>query len=83
LFCSNLAHRPGHRTRIRDAYQAFVTGDFDALNAFFHPDAEYVNPSYAVESGTRQGTTQLTQVWHSLHEMFEFSELHIDETAAP
>jgi ketosteroid isomerase-like protein len=65
--------------RIRAAYQAFVSGDFDTLNAFFHPDAEYVNPDYAVEAGTRQGTAQLTDVWHSLHEMFEFEELHIDE----
>ena len=64
---------------IRNAYQAFVTGDFDTLNAFFDPDAEYVNPDYAVEAGTRQGTAQLTQVWSSLHEMFEFEELHIDE----
>jgi ketosteroid isomerase-like protein len=65
--------------RIRDAYQAFVSGDFEALNAFFAPDAEYVNPSYAVEAGTRQGTEQLTVVWRSLHELFEFDQLDIRE----
>jgi ketosteroid isomerase-like protein len=65
--------------RIREAYAAFVAADFDTLNAFFHPDAVYVNPSYAVETGTRQGTPALTDVWRSLHEMFEFSEVQVEE----
>jgi ketosteroid isomerase-like protein len=54
---------PATEQRIRAAYAAFVDADFDTLNDFFHPDAVYVNPPYAVESGTRQGRQQLTEVW--------------------
>jgi ketosteroid isomerase-like protein len=64
---------------IRDAYDAFLTGDFERLNAFFAPDAVYVNPSYAVESGTREGTAELSKVWLSLHEMFQFTEARVEE----
>ena len=65
--------------RLREAYDAFVAGDLDTLLDVFHPDAQYVNPPYAVESGTRQGRQQLTEVWRSLHEMFEFSEVDVLE----
>jgi ketosteroid isomerase-like protein len=65
--------------RLREAYDAFVAGDLDTLLEVFHADAQYVNPPEAVEGGTRQGETELKQMWTSLHELFELESVEVQE----
>jgi ketosteroid isomerase-like protein len=70
---------PKFERQLRSAYEAFVAGDFETVNAMFQADALYVNPPYAVESGTRHGTQQLTEVWQGLHDTFEFTRVEVEE----
>jgi ketosteroid isomerase-like protein len=65
--------------RLRDAYDAFVAGDMDTLLEVFHPDAQYVNPPEAVEGGTREGETELRQMWINIHELFELESVEVQE----
>ena len=51
---------------VRRAFDAYNRRDFDALWDLTDADAEWVNPEYAVESGTgrfRQALEKLLEVW--------------------
>jgi ketosteroid isomerase-like protein len=65
--------------RLREAYDAFVAGDLHTLLDVFHPDAQYVNPPEAVEGGTRQGETELKQMWAGIHDLFELDSVEVRE----
>ena len=67
--------------RIRDAYAAFAEGDIENLREFWHEDATYVNPPYAMEAGTREGRDALEEIWMGIHSLFEFDTVDVLEVA--
>jgi ketosteroid isomerase-like protein len=70
--------------RIRDAYAAFAGGEVERLRQFFREDALYVNPPYAMEAGTRQGHAALVEIWETLHHLFAYDSVDVQEiTAGP
>jgi ketosteroid isomerase-like protein len=50
---------------------AFNRGDVDEVLRFNHPDGEWVNPDYAIETGTRHGPDELRRALESVMEFFE------------
>jgi ketosteroid isomerase-like protein len=64
---------------IRVAYAAFASGDVERLRGFFHEDALYVNPPYAIEAGTRQGHEALSEIWNGIHSLFEYDGVDVNE----
>ena len=65
--------------RIRDAYEAFEERDLESLRDFWHEDAIYVNPPYAMEAGTREGRDAVVEIWNGLHSLFEYDEVEVLE----
>jgi ketosteroid isomerase-like protein len=65
--------------RIREAYAAFVEGDMERLRGFWHEDATYVNPPYAMEAGTREGRDAVVEIWNGLHSLFEYDSVKVLE----
>ena len=51
--------------------EAYRRGDVDALLDLNHPDAEWVNPDYAIEPGTRRGREEIGRAIERLFEFFE------------
>jgi ketosteroid isomerase-like protein len=70
---------PAVEKRVRRAYAAFATGDFDAAMASFAPDVQLVNPDYAMEGGVRDGFDALRDGLQSLHDQFAYHSLEILE----
>jgi ketosteroid isomerase-like protein len=66
---------------IRDAYAAFAGGDIERVRGFFHEDAVYVNPPYAIEGGTREGHAALAEIWEGLLSLFEYDSVDVKEIA--
>jgi uncharacterized protein len=64
---------------IRDAYAAFAEGDVESLRDFWHEDAIYVNPPYAMEGGTREGRDAVVEIWNGLHSLFEYDAVEVHE----
>ena len=50
---------------------AFRRGDTEALLDLNHPDAEWINPDYAIEPGTRRGREEIGRAIERLFEFFE------------
>jgi len=50
---------------------AFRRGDAEAMLDLNHPDAEWVNPDYAIEPGTRRGREEIGRAIERLFEFFE------------
>src|SRR5712691_587278 len=50
---------------------AFRRGDAEAMLDLNHPDAEWVNPDYAIEPGTRRGRDELRRAIERVFEFFE------------
>lgn len=67
--------------RIRDAYAVFMEGDIESLREFWHDDAIYLNPPYAMEAGTREGRDALEEIWNGIHSLFEFEAVDVLEIA--
>jgi ketosteroid isomerase-like protein len=55
--------------------EAYRRGDVDALLDLNHPDAEWVNPDYAIEPGTRRGREEIRRAIERLVEFFETVEI--------
>jgi ketosteroid isomerase-like protein len=53
---------------------AFDRGDAEAMLDLNHPDAEWVNPEYAIEPGTRRGREELRRAIERIFEFFETVE---------
>jgi ketosteroid isomerase-like protein len=49
---------------------AFRRGDVEAMLDLNHPDAEWVNPDYAIEPGTRRGREELRRAIERIFEFF-------------
>ena len=50
---------------------AFQRGDAEAMLDLNHPDAEWINPDYAIEPGTRRGREEIGRAVERLFEFFE------------
>jgi ketosteroid isomerase-like protein len=53
---------------VRRIYASWAPGSSPADSNLLHPDIEWVNPSYALEPGTRTGVEAFTSITESLHE---------------
>ena len=51
--------------------EAYRRGDVDALLDLNHPDAEWVNPDYAIEPGTRRGRAEIRRAIERIFEFFD------------
>ena len=59
---------------VRRAYEdGWFDQDPERLFALAHPEMEVVNPSEAVEAGTRRGLAEVRQAWLSSQEAFDES----------
>ena len=56
-------------------FAAFRRGDVEAMGDLTHPDAEFVNPEYAIESGTRHGRDEIGRAVRRLLEFFDAVEV--------
>ncbi len=54
---------------------AFRRGDVETMLDLNHPDAEWVNPDYAIEAGTRRGREEIRLAVERLFEFFEDAEV--------
>jgi len=54
---------------------ALAVGDVDAVGPLLTDDAEYVNPSYAMEAGTRKGREAVLTAVRALIDTFELSDV--------
>jgi ketosteroid isomerase-like protein len=54
---------------------AFRRGDVEAMLDLNHPDAEWVNPDYAIEPGTRRGREEIRRAIERIFEFFETVEV--------
>jgi ketosteroid isomerase-like protein len=54
---------------------AFRRGDAEAMLDLNHPDAEWVNPDYAIEPGTRRGREEIGRAIERIFEFFETVEI--------
>jgi ketosteroid isomerase-like protein len=54
---------------------AFRRGDTEALLDLNHPDAEWINPDYAIEPGTRRGREEIRRAIERIFEFFETVEV--------
>jgi ketosteroid isomerase-like protein len=54
---------------------AFDRRDAEAMLDLNHPDAEWVNPDYAIEPGTRRGREEIRRALERIIEFFESVEV--------
>jgi ketosteroid isomerase-like protein len=54
---------------------ALAAGDIEAIGPLLTDDAEYVNPPYAMEAGTRRGRDQVLVALSALSDTFELTDL--------
>jgi ketosteroid isomerase-like protein len=57
--------------RVRRGFEAMERGDVETLVADVAEDAEYVNPEYALEPGTRYGPDGARIALHNMLEAFD------------
>ena len=55
---------------VREWFDAVARGDVGAALRFAHPDVEWVNPGYAMETGTRRGLSGLRTAFTALRDSF-------------
>ena len=55
---------------VQDGFRALARGDFESFLALLDRDAEWVNPAYAVEPGTRQGIGEFRMALDQLRASF-------------
>jgi ketosteroid isomerase-like protein len=54
---------------------ALAAGDIEAIGPLLTDDAEYVNPPYAMEAGTRRGRDQVLVALSTLSDTFELTDV--------
>jgi ketosteroid isomerase-like protein len=64
---------------VREGFVAMERGDADALVAISHPEVEWINPDYAVESGTRMGREGFRKAVGATHDSFDEMKFEIEE----
>ena len=64
---------------VRAIHEALARGESPATIGLLHPDIEYVNPSGAVEPGTRRGIAAYEDALRSMDEAFEDVRIEVRE----
>jgi uncharacterized protein len=64
--------------RVREGIEAMERGDLDAIVAIADPNVEFVNPSHALEPGSRTGPEGLRAGLKSMLDAFEDLRIHVD-----
>jgi ketosteroid isomerase-like protein len=64
---------------IRRLYDAFISGDFGAIEPDLHHEIEFINPDDAVETGTHVGRKAFVAILSRLHEHFDYDTVEINE----
>jgi ketosteroid isomerase-like protein len=54
---------------------ALAAGDIEAIGPLLTDDAEYVNPPYAMEAGTRRGRDEVLVALRALSDTFELTDV--------
>jgi ketosteroid isomerase-like protein len=70
---------PALEERIRAAYAAFVDGDLDTALADVSPEIKFINPEYAVETGTGHGLRATKAALGKLYDHFLDLTIDIEE----
>ena len=63
---------------VQELFEAMGRGDVEAALRLARPDAEWVNPEYAMEPGTRRGLSGVGTALTMLRD--SFADLHFDIT---
>jgi ketosteroid isomerase-like protein len=64
---------------VRELFDAVARGDIDAALRLARPDGEWVNPDYAMESGTRRGLSGLRTALTAFLDSFADLSFNISE----
>lgn len=67
---------------VREGYEAFNSGDWEAIYAGLDEDVEYVNPEGAVDGGTRRGRDEMVAALHSFFDQFAVPHLEPERVVA-
>jgi len=62
-------------------FAALRRGDVEAMLDLNHPEAEWVNPDYAIEPGTRRGREEIGRAIERIFEFFETVDVESMERA--
>ena len=62
-------------------FAAFRRGDVEAMLDLNHAEAEWVNPDYAIEPGTRRGREEIGRAIERIFEFFETVDVESMERA--
>ena len=64
---------------VRSGFGALAQGDFESFFSVLDDGVEWVNPQYAVEPGTRRGTTEFRGALGRMRASFGDIQLEVDE----
>lgn len=64
---------------VRGGFSALAQGDFESFFSVLDEDVEWVNPSYAVEPGTRRGTAEFRGALDRMRATWGDIRLEVDE----
>lgn len=64
---------------VRSGFSAIARGDFESFFSVLDDGVEWVNPPYAVEPGTRRGTSEFREALDQMQASFGGIRLEIDE----
>ena len=67
---------------VRRFYDAWARGEFPGPPDLMAEEIEYVNPSGAIEPGTRRGVAEFTRAVEKTHEAWEAWHMQPDQFAA-
>jgi uncharacterized protein len=67
---------------VRNAFEAYNRGDFDAALELMHPDIEWHTPDVFPDAGTYRGRERVREFWESWPEMFRGFQLHLEDCSA-
>jgi uncharacterized protein len=63
---------------VRRIYAHWVPGSSPAKSNLLHPDIEWVNPSYALEPGTRAGVDAFTSITEGLDDTIKALRMDVE-----
>jgi ketosteroid isomerase-like protein len=69
----------GNLELVKELFAAVAQSDIEAAIALVHPDAEWVNPDYAMEPGVRSGMAGVRTALTALRDSFAELSFDIDE----
>jgi ketosteroid isomerase-like protein len=67
---------------VQGAFSALARGDFESFFSVLNDGVEWVNPSYAVEPGTRRGTAEFGEALDRMQASFGGIRVKVDEVVA-